>query len=113
MADTTRLQLQDVSAGATHVAPQSFQVSTGGTSQAVSVSTTSAQSTAINSPTAMLYSTVDVFLRQGSNPTAVADGTDQILPAFTLVRAYKITVGNKLAFKTASGTGTVYITPDV
>lgn len=49
-------------------------------------------------------------MRQGSNPTAVSDGTDQILPANNWVRLENLTIGNKLAFKTASGSGTVYLT---
>ena len=84
---------------------------TGGQSSAVSVSGTSAQSAAITTGRAVLYSTTDVFFRQGADPTAVATGADQILPANSLMRLVDITNGNKLAFKTAGTTGTVYITP--
>lgn len=83
----------------------------GGTCATVSVSTTSAQSAAITAKRMVLYSSCDVFFRQGSNPTALADGTDQILPAYTMLRVVDIESGNKLAFKTASGAGTVYIAP--
>lgn len=83
----------------------------GATCASVAVSTTSAQSAAVLVKRVVLYSTVDVFFRQGSNPTALADGTDQILPALTMLRVVDIEDGNKLAFKTASGTGTVYIAP--
>jgi hypothetical protein len=92
------------------VAEQSIEANTGGTSQVVSISTTSAQSTAITTNTALVYSTVDCFMRQGANPTALSNGTDQIIPATTLLRV-SLTEGNKLAFITASGSGTVYITP--
>ena len=95
----------------------SLIVDTGGLSQAVSVSGTSAQSAAIsavNTVSGEAYvvctSTVDVFVRQDVNPTAVADGTDQFLLANV---AYRLLVkpGNKLAFKTSGSSGTVYITP--
>lgn len=83
----------------------------GGTCESVAVSTTSAQSSAILSGRVVLYSSVDVFFRQGSAPTALATGVDQILPASTMLRVVDIEASNKLAFKTASGTGTVYIAP--
>lgn len=83
----------------------------GGTCEAVAVSTTSAESAAITSGRVVLYSSVECFFRQGSNPTALATGVDQILPASTMLRVVDIESGNKLAFKTASGTGTVYIAP--
>ena len=85
----------------------------GGTSQQVAISTTSAQSTAIAAMEAYIYSTVDTFMRQGSNPTAVNDGTDRFIPANVLLRLAGLVPGNKLAFKTVSGTGLVYITPEV
>lgn len=84
----------------------------GGTCEAIAVSTTSAVSSAILSGRVVLYSDVAVFFRQGSGtPTALATGVDQILPATTMLRVVDIESGNKLAFKTASGTGTVYIAP--
>lgn len=85
-------------------------VGTGGTSQAVSISGTSAQSTAIPGNMALVYSTADCFMRCGSNPTALSDGTDQFVPASTLLRV-QLQGGGKLAFKTTGATGTVYITP--
>lgn len=87
----------------------SFAATEGGKAQTVSASGTSAQSTAFNGPTkARIYSTVDVFFRRGSNPTAVT--TDSILPAYTMFRVTGIKDGDKLAFITGGGTGTVYIT---
>jgi len=83
----------------------------GGESSSVAVSSTSAQSAVIGAARAVLYSTVDVFFRQGVNPTALATGVDQLLPAFTMLRICDIEPGNKLAFKTTASSGTVYISP--
>ena len=94
-----------------YIFEESMLALSGGESSAVSVSGTSAQSAAINSGRVVLYATTEVFFRQGSNPTALATGVDQILPAYTLMRVADITSGNKLAFKTSGSTGTVYITP--
>ena len=88
----------------------SIDVSAGGTSQKVAISTVSAQSTAIAAPLALVSPTVDCFMRQGANPTATNDGTDQFLFAGYTYRV-AMTAGNKLAFAAASGTGNVYITP--
>lgn len=83
----------------------------GGTSQALAVSTTSAPSAAISAGDSVVVTpTVDVFFRKGSAPVAVSDGTDQFLLANSMYRLAGISGGEKLAFKTASGTGTVYIT---
>jgi hypothetical protein len=49
-------------------------------------------------------------MRQGSNPTALSNGTDQFIPANTLLRIVDIESGNKLAF-IAGSAGTVYISP--
>lgn len=86
----------------------------GGISQAVSISTTSAQSAVVDSNRAVIYSTVDCFVRPGANPTALANGTDQFIPANTLLRidCLSDSTTTKLAFITAAGTGTVYITPE-
>ena len=88
-----------------------MKVMNGGESAAISISTTSAQTSVIKSTTAVVYATVECWLRQGANPTALSDGTDQYLPAGVQMRMVDITPGNKLAFKAASS-GTVYITPD-
>lgn len=87
----------------------SIVVDDGGRSQALSISSTSAQSAVINTNSVLVTPTVDVFVRQGTNPTAVSDGTDILLLAST---SYRLAVmpGKKLAFKTASATGTVYLT---
>lgn len=88
----------------------SLIAATGGTSAAVAIGTSSAQSAVINAGEVTVHCTVACFFRQGANPTAVSDGTDQYLAAD---RTYRIGMspGNKLAFKTASGSGTVYLTP--
>jgi D-alanine-D-alanine ligase-like ATP-grasp enzyme len=88
----------------------------GGQSSKIAISTTSAQSATIavqgNDNVATLLITPDTtcFARYGSNPTAVSDGTDQILLANNTYRV-DATPGGKFAFITATGTGFVYITP--
>lgn len=81
-----------------------------GKSQKVVVSSTSAQSAAIESTSCVVYSDVDCYVRQGSNPTAVADGADQFIPAGAFIRLSGITRGNKLAFISLTG-GLVHLTP--
>lgn len=95
----------------------SINTLTGGQSSKVSISTTSAQSATFGAatdavPNQYVLVTPDVtcFMRQGVNPTAVSDGTDQIILANTTYRTF-VNSGNKLAFITASGTGNVYLTP--
>ena len=90
----------------------SLIIDTGGRSSAISISTTSAQSAASEIGEAIFYSTVDCFVRSGANPTALSDGTDMFVVAGNQYRV-KLSPGHKLAFKTASGTGTVYFTPGV
>lgn len=85
----------------------------GGRSQQLAISTTSARSTAVNANTCLVHATTACFFRQGrSAPTALSDGTDMFLPANVTFRVSMVK-GDMLAFKTATGTGTVYITPEV
>lgn len=84
---------------------------TGGQSQKVDISSTSAQSAAITAGWALVTPSTDCFMRQGADPTAASDGTDQILLGGNTYRVVGIAAGNKLAFKTTSATGSVYITP--
>ena len=102
---------QDFTSGAAHVAANSLSALTGGQSSAVSISGTSAQSAAITTGIAVVTPTVDCFFRQGSNPTALSNGTDQLLLGGNTYRISGITSGNELAFITTGATGTVYITP--
>lgn len=87
---------------------------TGGTSQKIAVSSTSAQSAAFSDhTTCFLVNDVGVYLRQGSNPTALNDGTDVYLPAGSW-RLVDIIDENKLAFICAAGvTGNVWLTQGV
>lgn len=89
---------------------QKLVARSGGESQAVAISATSAQSSAIASGAVDVYATVECFFRQGPNPTALSDGTDQFLPATKLTRVL-LEKGNKLAFKTTAAAGTAYLTP--
>ena len=90
-----------------------INISTGGTSQAIAVSATSVQSAVtVSAGPVVATPTVDVFVRRGTNPTALADGTDQILLAGYTYRIGGLVLGEKLAFISASS-GTVYLTPGV
>ena len=94
------------------VSQESAHIYTGGQSQKVVVSTGSAQSTVINnSKTIYLCATVDCFIRQGANPTAVAD-SDQFLPAYSPMRYAGFVSGNKIAV-IGTGAGALYITPEI
>lgn len=88
----------------------SLVIDSGGRSSSISISTTSAQSAASSNGEAVICPSVDCFVRSGANPTAVSDGTDQFLVGGTQYRV-RFGEGHKLAFITASGTGTVYFTP--
>lgn len=97
---------------------QTFEISlvpnVGGLSESVAVSAVSAQSS-VFSTTGLefvnLYSTIDVFMRMGTNPTALATGVDQYVPGGNLVRVGPIPPNYRLAF-IAAGAGTVYITKE-
>lgn len=92
-----------------------IQPSPGGLSQKIAISTSSAQSAAFDSFNPVyitVYSDTDCFFRSGANPTAVSNGTDQIIPSGPLYRIGPAQKGHKLAFITASGSGFIYITPD-
>lgn len=53
---------------------------------------------------------VDVFVRQGVNPTAVATGADTLLLGGQAYRCH-VAAGNKLAVIAASAGGAVYFDP--
>jgi hypothetical protein len=91
----------------------SNQILAGGQSQKVVTSTTSAQSTALTGVSQVtIVCDTNTFVRMGLNPTAVSDGTDQLLLANQQYRIIPIISGYKLAFILAAGTGNVYITPE-
>jgi hypothetical protein len=85
---------------------------TGEGHQQVSVSTSSAATTnPINAEDPLIYSTVECFAVAGTSPTAtVAAGTP--IPALTLIRLSGVQPDVRLAFITAAGTGTVYVSPN-
>ncbi len=98
---------------ATLVFEQSMELSAGGKSQSVAMSTTSAASTAISkSGYIVVYVSADCFARKGVAPTALINGTDQFLVGGNQYR-FPWTDGEKIAFITVTGTGTAYITPGV
>jgi hypothetical protein len=97
----------------------SIEITTGGTSQKVAISGTSAQSAAAAASSTeskgvpiryLLTADVNCFVRKGSNPTAVSDGTDQILIANQTYRV-ELMDGEKLAFITTAASGNAYLTP--
>ena len=88
----------------------SINALTGGQSEKVTISSTSAQTAVINSTIATVTPSVDCFFRKGANPTALADGTDQILLGGNTYRIGGLVSGEKLAF-IAVGSGSVYVTP--
>lgn len=85
---------------------------TGEGNQSVSVSTTSAATTnVVTGVDPLIMSDVLVFAVAGASPTAtVATGTP--IPPNTLIRLDGVQPGDRLAFITATGTGTVYVCPD-
>lgn len=88
----------------------SLVIRDGGNGASVAVGTSSAQSAVFSttSPAFLrLYSDVNVYVRQGVNPTATTN--DDFIPAGNLLRVGPIAPGNRLAFITASGTGVVNI----
>lgn len=97
----------------------SIELTAGGTSQKLAISGASAQSAAAAVTSAeskgapvkyLVTPDTTCFVRKGSNPTAVADGTDQILLANNTYRV-ELMDGEKMAFITGGGGGFVYITP--
>jgi hypothetical protein len=84
----------------------------GGGSQLIAVSTTSAQSaTFSDNTTCYMHNTVGVYVRQGTNPTALATGVDHWIPPGTW-RLTGIVDENKLAFICKTGeSGSVHLTP--
>lgn len=79
--------------------------------QSVSVSTSSAATTnQVGAKECLVYSTVECFAVAGTSPTAtVANGTP--IPANALVRLSGFDNLDKIAFISASGTGTAYVRP--
>jgi hypothetical protein len=100
---------------------QSVKVDGGGNGAKVALSGVSAQSAALSlkpTPTAtvdarydvLVYPTVDCFVRNGANPTAVVD-TDIPLLGGVLHRISGVKDGEKLAFITGGAAGFVWIYP--
>lgn len=75
----------------------------------LSISTSSTPSGVLTHDDAVVISTVDCFVTKGASPVATTGG--QFIPANTPLRLWGWKAGEQLAFITASGTGTVYISP--
>lgn len=95
--------------GSGHVLSVSVNALSGGQSESVAISTSEADSSAITTGFAVVTPTTDCFFRNGA--TALSNGTDQFLLGGNSYRITGITSGTTLSFITASGSGTVYITP--
>jgi hypothetical protein len=93
-----------------HTLSISLTANAGGLSTKLAISAVSAQSIACTGSSVVLTPDTTCFFRMGANPTALADGTDQILLANN---TYRVTVspGQKLAF-IAGAAGNVYITQE-
>lgn len=90
------------------VVQQASRLAAGGTCQKIAISAVSAQSAALLGPIIHVTPTVDCYVREGANPTALLTGVDHWLVA-NATQAFTVAHGNKLAFITESGAGTVRI----
>lgn len=95
----------------------SRQILSGGQSVKVAISTVSAQSPVFTGNSGIpdnytVTADVNCFVRMGVNPTAVSDGTDQLLYAGNPYRVTPCPAGSRFAFITSAGAGNVYMTPN-
>lgn len=90
----------------------SFAAQPGGQSARVSVGAASVQSAPINRPSIVITCDVPVYIRRGTTPVALADGTDQYLLASQAYRLHGFLAGERLAIIAVSAAGLAYITPD-
>ena len=80
-----------------------------GAQQTVSFTDTSAQASAFKTDIITCYSTQDVWIDFGSNPTAVADDGNSVFQPLGFMRVYRVKRGDKLAAIRNSNDGTLYI----
>ena len=90
----------------------SLQISAGGTSEKIAVSATAALSAVFTATSYLVTTDVDVYVRTGSAPTAVATGVDQILLAGNSYRVVPLMIGERFSFITGGASGNVYLTPN-
>ncbi len=96
------------------VSEESLVVSGGGSSQVLTVTSASAvQSSVVTENYIYLYSTENIFIRQGLNPTALSNGTDMFIPGGVPLRLGGFMDNNKLSLIAEGTTSTVYITQGV
>lgn len=90
---------------------QLFQAIFLGTTQKVTTSGTTAQSSAFGTSTTLIrvIATQDCFIVTGTSPTAVADGTCALLPA-GIPEYFGVNSGDKIAAIQSSAGGSLYIT---
>lgn len=103
-----------------NVTQVSMAVLSGGQSSKVALTTASAQGPVVTQPATLpagcavpctLVLDAAGFVRKGTNPTALSDGTDQYLVANFPYRI-ELMAGERLAIILASGTGNAYFTPN-
>lgn len=96
---------------AAHVHPLSMSVDAGGNNERITISTTTVESSAISGGTALVYASIDCFVRQGATgltavvPVADISNGDKRLLAGNQYIISGITEGNVLGFITESGSG--------
>lgn len=92
----------------------SYKVPSVANTQALAITTSTASSAAIHATSAVIKSTVDCFIIRSLTPGASTTATTACLPITSGVpyRVWGWQAGDKLSAITASGSGTLYITPD-
>lgn len=96
------------------VTEYSLTVPNAARTQAVAITTSTASSSPIHSPSAVVKSTVDCFIIRSATPGASTAATTSCMP-ITAGIDYRMKgweAGDRLSAITASGSGTLYITPD-
>lgn len=90
----------------------SFAAQPGGQSARIAIGAASVQTAVINRPSIVVTCDVAAYIRRGTNPVALADGTDQYLLANQSYRLHGFMPGEKMALIAVGTGGFAYITPD-
>lgn len=91
---------------------EKFQAICIGTSQVITTSASSQQSTAVSDQTSIvrLFCTKDCFIQIGQNPTVTASGTTGAFLPGGIIEYFGVNPKDKIAVIQASASGTLYIT---
>lgn len=92
----------------------SYKVPSVANTQAVSITTSTASSARIGASSAVIKSTIDCFIIRSATAGASTAATTACLPITSGIpyRVWGFGPDDKLSAITASGSGTLYITPD-